>query len=174
MRADSELEAWACEVPVEITGDLLWRMTAYRLALYLADCAREDVAIIARDRRSRPHVDQLLHAVGSISANITEGYGRLGGADRARYFGYACASARESVGWYFKVRKSLPAAVVEARLGHLTRIVQMLSAAIPRIRARADATKPSPTERRMAQRPKGTRILDSAARPRPRTKTQDP
>ncbi len=39
--------------------------------------------------------------VGSIRANIAEGYSRGTGKDRARFYEYALGSARESRDWYF-------------------------------------------------------------------------
>ncbi|MEO8194839.1 MAG: four helix bundle protein, partial [Gemmatimonadales bacterium] len=43
---------------------------------------------------------QLYTAVGSIAANIREGYYRSSGKDRARIFEYALGSAGESEEWY--------------------------------------------------------------------------
>jgi four helix bundle protein len=48
--------------------------------------------------------DQLYEAVGSVSANLAEGYSRGTGKDRARFYEYALGSARESRDWYFKAR----------------------------------------------------------------------
>jgi len=71
---DPEYERWLRTVPAEITQDTLWRMTAYRYALYAMSRAQADVPFFEQCRATRPHVDQLLPAVGAISANLEEGY----------------------------------------------------------------------------------------------------
>ncbi len=45
-------EMWAKAVPAEITGDSLWKMEAYRLALFAADLGWHDVTKLAGDRRT--------------------------------------------------------------------------------------------------------------------------
>jgi hypothetical protein len=59
---------------------------------------------------------------------------RTTGPDRARYYDYGVASAREVRDWYFKARHHLSAAVVERRQELIGRIIRMLSAVIPRER----------------------------------------
>src|SRR5687768_6662970 len=92
------LAEWALDVvPLPMREDPLWRLPAYRFALYVGDLAQlEDAPRIRRDYRTRKHLDQFLDAVGGISANIAEGYGRSSGADRAKFFEYAQSSAREA------------------------------------------------------------------------------
>ena len=43
-------EGWAAEVAEEIKADSLWRMTAYRLALFLSDLGWRDTAKLVRNR----------------------------------------------------------------------------------------------------------------------------
>src|SRR4029453_2447490 len=86
------------------------------------------------DLDTRSDVDQFLRAVGSISANLAEGYSRRTGIERARYYDYARATAREAKDWYFKGRTALGAAVVEQRHAVLERIIRILTAIIPRER----------------------------------------
>ena len=83
---------------------------------------------------TRADVDQFLRAVGSISANLAEGYSRRTGAERARYYDYARATAREAKDWYFKGRTALGEAIVEQRHAVLERIIRILCAIIPRER----------------------------------------
>lgn len=45
-------EEWEQTVPEEIKSDSVWRMQAYRLALYAADIGWEDVVLLARDRKT--------------------------------------------------------------------------------------------------------------------------
>jgi len=94
---------------------------------------------------TRTDVDQFLRAVGSISANLAEAYSRRTGAERARYYDYARATAREAKDWYFKGRTALGDAVVEQRHAVLERIIRILSAVIPR--EREDGSR-SPGRRR--------------------------
>lgn len=127
---------WEKSVPIEITADSLWTVTAYRLALFAADIGWADVTKLMHDPRTRSLADQLYRALGSISANIAEGYSKSTGKDRARFYEYALGSARESRDWYFKARHVLGDEVVNHRLRELTRIVQLLLTMIPQQRSR--------------------------------------
>ncbi len=128
-------EMWAKTVPVEITGDSLWKMEAYRLALFAADLGWHDVTKLAADRRTLDLAGQLYRAVGSVEANISEGYSRGSGRDRARFYEYALGSARESRGWYYKGRYVLGDSVTDHRLRLLTQLVCLLLAMVPDQRA---------------------------------------
>ena len=131
------LAEWAAaHVPECIREDPIWRLPAYRFALYLGDLVqREDAPLIQRDYRTRRHLDQLLHAIGSISANISEGYGSTTGPERAKFYEYSQRSAREGRDWLFKVRHALSAEVAAARIALMTRIMKILTVAITRERA---------------------------------------
>jgi four helix bundle protein len=124
-------QEWMTSVPAEITGDSLWKMEAYRLALFLADLAWHDVTKLAGDRRTLDLSGQLYRAVGSIEANISEGYSRGSGRDRARFYEYALGSARESRGWHFKGRQVLGQTVVQHRIRLVTHIIRLLLTMIP-------------------------------------------
>ena len=126
MRDRNDMEAWVQTVPDAIRKDPLWKVQAYRLALYLADSGWDDVCTLATDRRTRSLSDQLYRALGSISANIGEGYSRGGGRDRARFYEYALGSARESRGWYYKARHVLGDERANARIDLLTSAVRLL------------------------------------------------
>ena len=127
-------EEWEAGVPAEICGDALWKIKAYRLALFVADVGWHDVTKLMRDRRTRALSDQLYRALGSVGANLAEGYSRGTGRDRARFYEYALGSARESRDWYYKGRHVLDEAVVQHRIKLLTRIIQLLLVMIPRQR----------------------------------------
>ena len=92
--------AWVAGVPACVTLDPLWRMKSYRLALFACEMAWEDAETIRRHITSERLASQLYRAVGSIAANIAEGYSRSSAKDRARLFEYALGSARESFVWY--------------------------------------------------------------------------
>jgi len=57
---------WEKTVPEAITSDPLWRVEAYRLALFAADLGWHDVTKLMRDRRTRSLSDQLYRALGGI------------------------------------------------------------------------------------------------------------
>jgi four helix bundle protein len=135
MTDDAEYEAWARDVPPEITTDTIWRTPAYRFALFLMACAQSDVGWVAKQRSTRALIDQLLRAVGGISASLDEGYSRSSGPEQAHFYEYALGSAREARGWYYKCSPALPPAVTAVRLARLSRIVRILTAVIPRERA---------------------------------------
>jgi four helix bundle protein len=137
---------WEATVPETITGDALWRVQAYRLALFAADIGWEDVTSLAQDRRTHALSDQLYRALGSTSANIAEGYSRGTGKDRARFYEYALGSARESRDWYYKGRHVLDEAVIEHRLSLQTQIIRLLLKMVPDQRQRAMREESIPYE----------------------------
>ena len=57
---------WVQQVPVEITSDSLWKMEAYRLALFVSDLSWHDATRLTADRRTLGLSDQLYRSVGSI------------------------------------------------------------------------------------------------------------
>lgn len=129
-------DEWCISVPSEIKGDPLWRMEVFQLALFMADLAWHDTSKLAQVKRTVSLADQLLRAVGSISANIAEGYSRNSGKDQARFYEYALGSARESRVWYYQSRHLLPEAVVDHRLKLLSQISRQLLKIIPAQRSR--------------------------------------
>ena len=126
-----DYEAWERSVPQDLKSDPLWRVQGYRLALFAADTGWEDVSRLARDKRTSSLSDQLYRALGSISANIAEGYSRSSPKDRARLYEYALGSARESRGWYYKGRHVLADDVVNERMAFLTQIIRLLLTMVP-------------------------------------------
>ncbi|MFH1007145.1 MAG: four helix bundle protein [Candidatus Latescibacterota bacterium] len=127
-------EEWVRSVPGEITGDSLWRMEAYRLGLFAAHVGWYDVTKLMGDRRTLSVADQLYRSLGSISANLAEGYSRGTGKDRARFYEYALGSARESRDWYYKSRQILSESVTKHRLSLLTQIIRLLVVMVPQQR----------------------------------------
>ena len=117
---------WAESVPREVREDVLGRVEAYRLGLYVCDRAWDDVTVPSRDVRTRSLADQLHRSLGSISANVAEGYSRGGGRDRARFIEYALGSAREARDWYVKARRVLEDDRVAVQVGVLTSVIRLL------------------------------------------------
>ena len=127
-------EEWVKFVPEEITEDSLWKMEAYRLGLFVADVGWHDVTKLIRDKRTLGLADQLYRSLGSISANLAEGYSRGTGKDRARFYEYALGSARECRDWYYKSRHVLSETVIRHRLRLLTQIIRLLITMVPQQR----------------------------------------
>lgn len=127
-------ETWEEAVPRDIMRDSLWKVRAYRLSLFAADLGWFDVTKLRRDKRTIGLSDQLYRALGSVGANLAEGYSRGTGRDRARFYEYALGSARESRDWYHKGRHVLGDHVTRHRLELLTEIIRLLLTMVPQQR----------------------------------------
>lgn len=128
---------WLSNVPSEIANDPIWKLEVYRLALFAGDLGWEDVLKLSKERLMFSVADQLHRSLGSISANLTEGYSRSKGLDRARFFEISLGSARESRDWYYKSRHVLSAEVIKHRIGLATQIIAMLAPMIQHQRKHA-------------------------------------
>lgn len=137
-------EEWLGSEAEAITGDSLCKMQAYRLAMFAPDVGWEDVARLLRDRRTVALANQLYRALGSIGANLAEGYSRGTGPDRARFYEYALGSARESRDGYYKGRHVLGQEVTNQRLDVLTHIIRLLLTMVPQQRGRTLREEPQP------------------------------
>ncbi|MCC6299898.1 MAG: four helix bundle protein [Anaerolineales bacterium] len=128
---------WLVEVPSEIVNDPIWKLEVYRLGLFAGDIGLKDVQFIAKQPLMLKVADQLHRSLDSISVNLTEGFSRSKGPDRARFIEASLGSARESREWYYKSRHVLKPEVLEHRMGLTTRIVSMLTPMIPHQRKHA-------------------------------------
>jgi len=86
-------EEWLDTIPAEITQDTLWKVKAYRLALFAADLGWNDISRLHQDKRTKGLADQLYRALGSISVNIAEGYSK----------GHRVATGTINVGTYWEM-----------------------------------------------------------------------
>jgi four helix bundle protein len=129
-------EEWEKNLPSEVTSDSLWKMKAYRLALFLGEFAWKDVSTLRCDRRTVSISHQLYKSLGSIGANLAEGYSRGTGRERARFYEFALGSARESRDWYMRTRYVLGEEKTKHRLGLLWQIIRLLLVMIPDQRQR--------------------------------------
>jgi four helix bundle protein len=107
MGENVKYDDWETTVPDVFRGDALWKMKVYRYALFLSDIAWSDVSKLAQDIRTKSLSDQLFRAVGSVPANLEEGYSKRSAKDRARFYEYALGSAHEGRGWYSRGRHVL-------------------------------------------------------------------
>ncbi|MEO8286793.1 MAG: four helix bundle protein [Chloroflexota bacterium] len=124
-------QEWEATVPEAIRGDSLWKAKVYRLALFSCKIGWHDVTNLFNDRRTRSLSDQLYRALGSISANIAEGYSRSSSKERAHFYEYALGSTREARDWYYKAGDVLTAPVIAHSIMLLSEIIRMLLVMIP-------------------------------------------
>jgi four helix bundle protein len=117
---------WILSVPGEITNDPIWKLEIYRLALFAGDIGWNDVLALSKNKLMYSVADQLHRSLGSISANLTEGYSRSKGLDRARFIEISLGSARESRDWYYKSKQVLSPEVIKHRMGLITHIIALL------------------------------------------------
>jgi four helix bundle protein len=128
---------WLVNVPSEIINDPIWNLEVYRLGLFAGDIGWQDAQFLAKKPLMLSVADQLHRSIDSISVNLTEGYSRSKGPDRARFIEASLGSARESRDWYYKSRHVLPAKVIKHRMGLTTRIISMLAPMISHQRKHA-------------------------------------
>ena len=124
-------EEWGKSVPEAIRGDTLWKVEVYRLGLLLSDLAWYDTTKLMRDKRTLDLADQVYEAIGSVSANVAEGYSRGSNKDRARFYEYSLGSARESRDWYYKGRYVLGEQITDHRLHFLVSVIRLLLKMVP-------------------------------------------
>ena len=129
--SDMKFNEWAASVPTEIRNDLLWKIEAYRLGLFVTDLGWRDVTRPMRDGRNRETAVQLYSALGSIHANIAERYSRSSMRDRARFYEYALGSDRKARDGYFDARHILEKKITAHRMDLLTQIIRLLLTMIP-------------------------------------------
>lgn len=122
---------WEKSIPMQIAADPLWQVKAYRYGLFLCDLGWHDVTKLLQDRRTISLADQLYRALGSVPANIAEGYSRGSGKDRVRFYEYSLGSARESRGWIYAGRHVVTENVAFHRIQLLTEISKLLLKMIP-------------------------------------------
>ena len=119
-------EEWEKSVPDAIRRESLWSFVGYRKALFLCDICWVDCEKLAKHPLGLPVSQQLIRSVGSISANIEEGYGRGFGRDRDYFLRIALGSARESKGWYYRAKALFAEDVLGHRLDLLSEIIALL------------------------------------------------
>ena len=123
-------------VSAEDSQDPLSRMRVFQLASELIPDCFADAKLIRADPITEDLAGQLYAAVCSIEANISEGYSRSSGKDRALRFEYALSSVRESMSWYKSSLPILGDDKVKNRRDRLEEMRRMLLAIIPRERGK--------------------------------------
>ncbi len=136
MYAIPEFDEWEARASDALKADPLWHMRVYRLSLFAGMRVMADAQLLVKMVGGASIADQVTRAVASIGANVAEGYSRESGRDRARLFGYALGSARESLHWYRVSEPYLPANRVAPQMSAIDQIRRMLLAIIPKERTR--------------------------------------
>jgi len=119
-------EEWEAAVPSQIRDEAMWKFFGYRKALFLYDVCWKDCGTLLKHPLGEAVARQLIRSVGSISANIEEGYGRGYGKDRLYFLRIAIGSARESKGWYYRAKELLSPDVIEHRLNLIGEVIALL------------------------------------------------
>ena len=95
---EAQFRQWQNTPPPDVIGDPIWRMTAYRISLFMAGLVRLDARRLVDHGAPNHKVTQLESSVESVEANLSEGYSKFSGKDRARFFemalGFSTGSAR--------------------------------------------------------------------------------
>ena len=129
-----EQRAWERTCHRAITSDVIWKLEAYRSALFLLVCARDDQFAAVRRPLDPAIASQLVRTAASVSANIGEGYSRPTRADRIRFLSYALGSTRECVSWYEASLGAIDRLTLDSRLTLLERNRALLLGLIRSVR----------------------------------------
>jgi four helix bundle protein len=108
------------------SGRALESVTAYRFAMEANDAAWDDASSMKCEPLLAEAAPQLVRAIGSVAANIAEGYARRSARDRIRYYEYALGSVEESRAWYQLARRCLAADSLAGRLKRLDSMRRLL------------------------------------------------
>ena len=119
-------EEWEAGVHERVKQEPVWRFLGYRKALFFYDLAWQDCGKLTGDARGRAVAKQLIRSAGSISANVEEGHGRGYSKQRNWFFTVSIGSARESKGWYWRVRQLLASDVLDHRLALADEVIALL------------------------------------------------
>ena len=110
--------------------DKLEEIQYYRLSKEIWDSCWNDIDLLKKDIRGIEVSKQLIRAVGSIGANIEEGFGRGFGKEYPQFLRISRGSAREARGWYYRSRFLLSQDILAERDQTLSSIIAMITRAI--------------------------------------------
>jgi len=87
-----------------------------------------DITKFPQTRAAKVITDQVLRSIGSISANISEGFNAASTKEYIHYLDIARRSTAESENWFYKIRdlRYLDSAISEIRIGTCIDINKML------------------------------------------------
>jgi four helix bundle protein len=122
---------WEKTVPECIKTDAVWTKPIYRCTLFLSDLCWQDAGKLMKDQRTHDLAGQLYDAVGSIGANLSQGFSFAHSREQVRFFESGVGSARESRHWYYKGRHILGAKLSTHRLNLLAIIMRLMQSLLP-------------------------------------------
>lgn len=111
-------------------SDALEKVQFYQMAVSLWNECWSDTEVLLKDVRGKEIARQLIRSVGSVAANIEEGYGRGFGKEYPHFLKIARGSARESKGWYQRSGYLLKEEIIVSRTEKLDMIIGMITKAI--------------------------------------------
>ncbi len=123
---DAAFIAWSGNVSPSLRDDPRWKLHSYRVAMFAMHRAQDDATDLRRAGADLATITQLLRALGSVSANITEAFGRPTGADRSRFLSYALGSVREAITWYHALAPHIAAHTLDERLEVLSELRRLV------------------------------------------------
>ena len=122
-----DFEKWVETVHKRIIREPIWQFNGYKKARYFHDLIWEDTDRWRKaDWRSRGPGGQVIRSVGSISANLEEGYGRGYGKELLYFYRVALASARETKGWIYRSKRFYSPEALESRLKLCDEVISLL------------------------------------------------
>ena len=160
-------------LPAWLQNDPLSRMRAYRIATKLQQQAWDDAEKLKKNSITAEVAGQLYTAVGSIAANLAEGYSRSSGKDRVRIFEYALGSAREAMAWYVSGAPVIGDETTTKRGNALEEIRRIMLTAIPAERNRL-IPRLLPRDSLSARSPQVIRSPKTAVRPQAAVRSSVP
>ena len=112
------------------------KLNFYKEAQALYDICWQDTDRLRHDGRGKIISQQLIRSMGSIAANIEEGYGRGFGKEFPRFLRIARGSAQETKGWYDRSKFLLDPTTIELRKQKLNYIIACITKTINTITER--------------------------------------
>jgi four helix bundle protein len=109
---------------------MLEDFSAYKKSNQIWNLTWNDTEIMKNDFRGKEICRQLIRSVGSISANIEEGYGRGSNKEYPNFLKISRGSATESKGWFKKSKFLLDEKIINERVLLLKEIIAMLTKTI--------------------------------------------
>ena len=104
---------------------------AFRISFHLSNYVW-DTVLNWSNFSQRTVGEQFVKVVDSISANITEGFGRYGKKDKIKFYRYSQGSLSESLNWNekSKIRKLLSIKVYQHIFGELQKLPKAINSLI--------------------------------------------
>ncbi len=114
----------------QLITDPLASYPAYVKAMELYEKVADDTDRLMGDVRSQRIAAQIIASAGSTCACFEEGYGRGTTPEFLHRLRIGMGEARETLGWYRRSRKFLPAELIEQRIRECDEVLALLASTI--------------------------------------------